>query len=569
MVQVATESLVSPGVGKVSYLSSLVLDLPSKAGGTQKVRLLLDGCATDTYGLDRCIDNLQVTETGTGVDMTVSSFNGPRQVSSRMVELQLPGGIPLNIIVSNYICEPLRGHNLHVDVREKLKDFPLGDPACVQEGELPIDILVGVDNFWKLATDQITRLTSDLVVMSTRFGYVLSGKMGCSRSSVMAGTHLAHALLCSPIQLHGSGVLDSQLKSESHSLCTHEVESLDNVVDIIKEVGETCDLDSHFDVKEVKSELGKVYDLDTLAIKPDRDVSPVLEDVSHTLCQDPVSQLCTVRLPWKGKIMDYTSIFTSSLHQLDSLRAKFLCPHFEDFASQYQAVMIVLVLLSLLVPQLLYPKLCSCICESGRWVQLSSLGEVVLQRSLSLHEDDHLELHGFSDASQAAYDATIYIKSSRGSESSCQLIMCGSRVALWEKLLSLPTLFAQLIVTIVLLFEHQKRYMDSITEFSTRLWVVFELEYSEPWFHGPDLLVIEQSLQDVDFIHPSAVCLQGRKSIVRVMVPDSTGIVDIVRHSKLIYWSDHQFIIDPGDMLYFTPPELHSITRKRWRDYDD
>ena len=95
--------LVSPGIGSVSYLSSIVLDLPAKSGGTQKVRFLLDGCATHTYGLEKCIDGLQVSDTGKAIEMTVSSFNGSRQISARIVELELPGGIPINVIVTDHI----------------------------------------------------------------------------------------------------------------------------------------------------------------------------------------------------------------------------------------------------------------------------------------------------------------------------------------------------------------------------------------------------------------------------------------------------------------------------------
>ncbi|MCH2242592.1 MAG: DUF1759 domain-containing protein [Aquabacterium sp.] len=180
--------LVSPGVGTVSYLSSVILELPAKSGGTQKVRFLLDGCATHTYGLDKCIDKLHVADKGNGGDMTVSSFNGPRRVSARMVELQLPGGIPISMIVTDYICEPLHGHNLDESTMEKLKEYPLGDPACVQRGSLPIDILIGVDNFWKMVTDKIVRLTPGLVVMSTHFVYVLSGKISAKGSFVAGGS---------------------------------------------------------------------------------------------------------------------------------------------------------------------------------------------------------------------------------------------------------------------------------------------------------------------------------------------------------------------------------------------
>ena len=52
-----------------------------------------------------------------------------------------------------------------------------------------------------------------------------------------------------------------------------------------------------------------------------------------------------------------------------------------------------------------------------------------MQRHMLLPNHDRLELHGFSDASQSAYAAAIYVKSSCGELSSCHLLECKNRVA--------------------------------------------------------------------------------------------------------------------------------------------
>ena len=250
-----------------------------------------------------------------------------------------------------------------------------------------------------------------------------------------------------------------------------------------------------------------------------------------------------------------------------------------------------------LVPKLLFQKLCSRELKLGwddplpeeiesvwkEWLaQISFLEGVRVQRHVLLPEYDLLELHGFSDASQSAYAATIYIKSSRGSESACHLIMCKSRVAPQKKL-TIPrlelmgaVLLARLMATVVAFFKHLKidtivYYTDSMNvlywictehrmwsvfvacrikeinalsnfadwkyvrtncnpaDLSTRGLTVSELTQNKLWFHGPDFLVKGCSLPDVDSSHPPAVCLQERKKVVNVVVQVQTGVGSVMK----------------------------------------
>ena len=121
------------------------------------------------------------------------------------------------------ICEPLHGHRLDESTMKELDKYPLADPSCVKEASLPIDILVGVDNFWKLVTDQIVRLKSGLVVMSTVFGWVLSGETPSKASLIHRGTYLAHTLL-SPsswhdVKAYSLNSQDSWYNPQSHVVC--------------------------------------------------------------------------------------------------------------------------------------------------------------------------------------------------------------------------------------------------------------------------------------------------------------------------------------------------------------
>ena len=101
----------------------------------------------------------------------------------------------------------------------------------------------------------------------------------------------------------------------------------------------------------------------------------------------------------------------------------------------------------LLVPKLLFQKVCrskvkwdeplpeEIAIEWMEWQsQLSVLERVRVQRHLLLPGHDRLELHGFSDASQSAYAAAVFIKSVRDEECLINLLMCKNRVAPLKKL---------------------------------------------------------------------------------------------------------------------------------------
>ena len=599
---VATESLVSPGVGTVSYLSSLVVDLPDKVGGTQKVRFLLDGCATHTYGLESCVSRLKTTDRGKKINMTVSSFNGPRQVSARLVELELPNCPPMNIIVTNYICEPLQGHNIDSSLRERLQQYPLADPACITEGSLPIDILVGVDNFWKLVTDQIIRLTSGLIVMSTKFGYCLSGEIAVPGRIATSGAYIAHTLVSPCVTVHDLKTLDTRYQY-SQMICK-------------------TSLPPDSDMDEVMCQLEKDCDLDTLGIKPDREISPVLDiyqstemssvlDVCQTLEISPVLDICqsleissvldvhqtleispvlelsqplgvdvaekVLGIMWNQWSDTLGLNRTSTKRELLRATAQMLYSH-----GLYSLVV--------LVPDLLFHKLCSW------WDQIPFFEGVRVQRQVSLPEDDCLELHGCSDASQSAYTATDGRKSSRGSESACHLIRSKGRVTPQKdftithlELLG-AVLLVHLIFTLVALLKHLKFddivvYTDSMNSLhwictEHLLWsVVVACQIREinshsnfidwNYVHGPDFLIERQTLSEVHSSHSPTASLQERTGVGTVFKWGDFSLIHgllirTVLYLRFVYCMVKEFSKDLGDRFDFSCPELHTPARLLW-----
>ena len=326
-----------------TYLSTVEVDLPAKGGGQLKVRFLLDQCATHSYGKETTIDRLKVVD-GPAVDIAVSTFSGIRQISARMVQLVLPGGIGnINVIVTDSICEPMGGHNVDESCSKELEGYQLSDPSCLKEGCLPIDILLGVDNYWKMVTDEIVRLRSGLVLISTKFGWALSGTAPSRRSLIHEGTYLAHTLHCGESWRDSTvyGLASQDTWCDSHALCSSEKSGdIDYSVEFMGPHSHVDVVDgaTDSDLEEVKCGLERFWDLDTLGIKLDREISPVLEDFQHTLSQDPESGRYTVSLPRKQNIVHLPSNFSSSRLRLNSLMMKLQRPGNEDYARKYVGI---------------------------------------------------------------------------------------------------------------------------------------------------------------------------------------------------------------------------------------
>ena len=327
---VKVASLCTEDDSGVKYLSTLIAEVPGKDGKPVKLRLLLDGCATHSYVLESSLNLLPVVDRSRMVELHVSTFSGLRKITNPMVRLDLPGGVSIDVVLTDYICENLSGHRVNKACQDELRDYKLADPACIRDQSLPIDILVGVDNYWKVITDEIVRLNSGLVIMSTVYGWALSGELMTGSHSSHSHTMLAHTLLLNggwrDSKQFSLSAQDSWYKPSVQALCGQ------GCVSDPKE--ENCDCDKD----EVLCELVRFWDLDTLGIKPHLEISPVLEDFLQTISYNLMTHRYTVHLPFKRNIEHLVSNFNCSHRRLDGLFAKFRCPGNESFAEKYTAV---------------------------------------------------------------------------------------------------------------------------------------------------------------------------------------------------------------------------------------
>ena len=93
------------------------------------------------------------------------------------------------------VCAPMYRPAVPSDVLSSLDDdVQLID---VYEGEFQVDILIGLDVYWRLMTPDMRFLSDNLMVQRTLFGWIMSGVLSQDfNSGQVSGVFLSHQLVC-------------------------------------------------------------------------------------------------------------------------------------------------------------------------------------------------------------------------------------------------------------------------------------------------------------------------------------------------------------------------------------
>ena len=148
---------------------------------TLEARAILDGGSQRTYVTSRIqkMLSLPTSHTGTVSIKTFGSKRGSRQ-SRSVVKLGIctRDGRPLVIsaLVVPHICDTIRFQPI-TTARKRyphLFQLDLADSADISD-DLSVDLLLGSDYYWTLATGRVRRGADGPIAIETRLGWVLSG----------------------------------------------------------------------------------------------------------------------------------------------------------------------------------------------------------------------------------------------------------------------------------------------------------------------------------------------------------------------------------------------------------
>ena len=92
------------------------------------------------------------------------------------------------------VCVPLYRKKIPEVILKSLGHIKLVENYNVGES-FQIDVLIGLDQYWKFVKPDIIPVTEELVAQKTVFGWMLSGLID-TKSSQEKQTKTAHQLLC-------------------------------------------------------------------------------------------------------------------------------------------------------------------------------------------------------------------------------------------------------------------------------------------------------------------------------------------------------------------------------------
>ena len=167
------------GIGSVLLQTARVKVIDPKTDKKVTCRLILDTGSQRSYitkRLQRAI-GLEVTNTEF---LSIGAFGGgsTRGKEHDVVEIGINSDtsetIFMRAVVVEKICNTLQDQRISVAKDyEHLKGLQLADKN--DGSSVDVEVLVGLDNYWRIVTGEIIRGTSGPVAIHTKFGYILSG----------------------------------------------------------------------------------------------------------------------------------------------------------------------------------------------------------------------------------------------------------------------------------------------------------------------------------------------------------------------------------------------------------
>ena len=149
-------------------------------GGKKKALILFDTGADRSYVSQELVDRIKPEFVEQTV-LSCASFGAkkPSKAEKRAVyNLTVEGdgnGIAINATCVPTICAPLMQPSVPANLLEKI---PQPNFVSVPAGhDLKVDVLVGMDAYWKFFTADTCRVSEKLVANRTHFGWVMSGQL--------------------------------------------------------------------------------------------------------------------------------------------------------------------------------------------------------------------------------------------------------------------------------------------------------------------------------------------------------------------------------------------------------
>lgn len=164
--------------------------------GIIRANILLDSGSDKTYVTRDLVQKCQPSFAGSEYVSCASfgSSKARKQQRRNMYSLNLEGlrQEKVSVVATEIevISVPVHRKSIPSDILKAMSHLTLVTDYAIEE-RVPIDMLIGLDSFWKLVKHKTFPISENMVAQETVFGWILSGSLPGSRKSVTS-----HQLLC-------------------------------------------------------------------------------------------------------------------------------------------------------------------------------------------------------------------------------------------------------------------------------------------------------------------------------------------------------------------------------------
>ena len=296
------------------------------------VRFLLDTGSNASFGEKKKVMQLRCEKVGArGINVATLGGNVVKGQDCDIVKLMVkdkknyspPTEICISLLdlekemVQNVQTWPLTTHQ-----SQRIRSYELSDEEQVSGKILPIDILIGLDHYWKFMHKRTEDPGFGPLLRSSKLGWILSGQRDYTNPRLLTShsknplTHSVQSLFINSVSMEGC--MSDKLENESVFFASKSLQS-------------ECTDEEEYNAT--------FSDLETFGIKPDQEVSPVLADFNNTIKFNEDTKRYSVQLPLIEKFLTKLDDgYQVSKVRLDSLFSKIRNPEHSEFANQYYSI---------------------------------------------------------------------------------------------------------------------------------------------------------------------------------------------------------------------------------------
>lgn len=181
----------------VILLQTARADISDRSGGNVRVRCVLDGASHRSFIQEQVSQKLELEVVGTeSVSLFAFESTAPIKSKRRRVKVALKNvntGEQVEIIALetptiNGAVFAVPGEKVRSEMRNRNLELSDLVEQNSQGKSSPIDVLIGADYFWRVAHDQMERLTPDLMAINTVLGWTVQGRSEGEGSSTGVNT---------------------------------------------------------------------------------------------------------------------------------------------------------------------------------------------------------------------------------------------------------------------------------------------------------------------------------------------------------------------------------------------